>query len=183
MEKNNIKCFESIYDLLSTLFDDVQCTDSCKCQGDCNCTCHKNNTEESIEQDTPLNNVSVWSFTDEDFKDEEKLNQYVDYLEDLRETFESNDNSIFSLVKAFGFDYNQIIDELIEHAESVYDKSNPSPEEDCDNNPQTYTTQSLAENYVKQVLAPTFNGLVSERTQNSLIDSYKKFADWILEHN
>ena len=182
MEKNNTKCFESIYNLLSILFGDVQCTDSCKRSADCNCTCHCHNTDEQDEQDEqdePVNSVNVLSFTDEDFKDVEKLNEYIDYLEDLREMFESNSDSIFSLVKIFGFDYNQIIDELIEHAESVYDESHEEPEEE---NPKTYTTQLLAENYVKDVLAPTFNGIVSEKTQQSLIDSYKKFADWILEH-
>lgn len=179
MEKNNTKCFDSIYDLLSSLFGDVQCTDSCKCK------CHNHDTEEENKREKKTTDDIMLTFTDEDFKDEEKLNQYIDYLEDLRESFESNDNSIFSLAKVFGFDYNQVIDELIEHAEAVYDeaieKAIDEAEESEADEKQPYTTQELAETYVKQVLAPTFHGMVSEKTQQSLIDSYKKFADWIIE--
>lgn len=152
-------------------------------------TCCDEQNKEDEEETKPVTK-QVFEWTDDDFTSEEALREYCGQLDSLIDTFNKVD-SLFNVSKLFGFDFEEYVEQLKDHAFEVYDKyvEDNTPEsldEDDEPEQESNTTQSLAERYVNEVIKSKFADFgykFNEKTAKQLVSSYKEFADWVLKQN
>lgn len=174
-----------VEELFKSLFgDDVQFTTSCTEQDNEKCKCEHCTDE-------PKSTKRVFEWTDDDFTSEETVTEYCEQLDSLVSQFKKVD-SLFNVSKLFGFDFEEHVEELKEHAWDVYnayvEDNTPEPldEDEDKDEPESNLTQNLAERYVDTVIKAKFTGLnckLDNKTAEHLVTSYKDFADWILDQH
>lgn len=165
--KKNTTLYESMVNELFKMLDEVDSNDTKQSQdkcheachhGVCDCEhCHDENEDDTEDEYTP--NLEVLKYTDEDFKDYEKLENYVDELERLITEFENMSEIQQSIVNAlFGnTDITTYIEKLIDHAYEVY---------------------------VDEVFVPVYTkagGDITDKQVVAMKNQFKAFADWILK--
>lgn len=193
MKKTNN--FNNMVDELfkSFLGDDVQFTTSCTERDKENCHFDCEPCKDNDLKDKSTSTKQVFEWTDDDFTSEEAVVEYCNQLDTLVSKFKKVD-SWLNVSKLFGFDFVEYVEQLKDHAWSVYDEyvednTHESLDEDLEetDEPESNTTQNLAERYVNEVIKPTFYeglGLKLEgKTAENLVKSYKEFADWVLDQH
>lgn len=189
MKKTNN--FNSMVDELFKSFfgDNVQFTTSCSEQDKEKCKCEHCN----CDKEEPKSTKQVFEWTDDDFISEEAVVEYCEQLDSLVDQFQKVD-SWLNISKLFGFDFIEYVDQLKEQAWDVYDKyvednTPESLEEDVlveDDESESNTTQNLAERYVNEVIKAKFTDFgykLDDKTAERLVNSYKDFADWVLDQH
>lgn len=171
----------------SFLGDDVQFTTCCterdkeNCHFDCeHC------------KDEPVPTKQVFEWTDDDFTSEEAVVEYCEQLNSLLDKYNKVD-SWLNISKLFGFDFTEYVEQLKEQAWDVYNKyvednTSESLDEDLEetDEPESNTTQNLAERYVNEVIKTKFTDFGSkldDKIAERLVTSYKEFADWVLDQH
>lgn len=160
------------------------------------------NDEEDATNDEYEPNIEVLSYTDEDFKDREKLEKYVDELENLSSIIKNMSNNEVAILSLLYKNDNipAYIENLIEHAYYVYKTSieeKKRKEEENEQYEQRCTTEAkkceeqnklnikkLASRYVDEVFITTLNkgGITLPKSQISVLKtSFANFAEWILK--
>lgn len=172
----------------SFLGDDVQFTTCCVGQDKEKCKCDHCN----CDKEEPKSTKQVFEWTDDDFTSEEAVVEYCDQLDSLLEKYNKVD-SWLNVSKLFGFDFTKYVDKLKEQAWDVYneyveDNTPESPDEDLEetDEPESNTTQNLAERYVNEVIKAKFTDFgykLDDKTAEHLVKSYKEFADWVLDQH
>lgn len=179
--KKNTTLYESIVNELFKMLDEVDSKDTKQNHDKCDCEhCHDENDTE--DEYTP--NLEVLKYTDEDFKDKEKLEDYVDELERLITEFNSMPETQQTIVKILfnNTDVVAYIDDLIDHAYEVYDESVKESEDD--EKDFSSQTEELASRYVDEVFVPVYKktgGYVTDKQVIAMKNQFKKFANWILK--
>ena len=190
--KKNTTLYESMVNELFKMLDEVdsndikqskdKCHEACH-HGVCDCEhCHDENEDDTEDEYTP--NLEVLKYTDEDFKDYEKLENYVDELERLITEFENMSEIQQSIVNAlFGnTDITTYIEKLIDHAYEVYDESVKENKKNVDD--YSSQTEELASHYVDEVFVPVYTkagGDITDKQVVAMKNQFKAFADWILK--
>ena len=190
--KKNTTLYESMVNELFKMLDEVDSNDTKQSQdkchevchhGVCDCEhCHDENEDDTEDEYTP--NLEVLKYTDEDFKDYEKLENYVDELERLITEFENMSEIQQSIVNAlFGnTDITTYIEKLIDHAYEVYDESVKENKKNVDD--YSSQTEELASHYVDEVFVPVYTkagGDITDKQVVAMKNQFKAFADWILK--
>lgn len=190
--KKNTTLYESMVNELFKMLDEFDSNDTKQSQdkyheachhGVCDCEhCHDENEDDTEDEYTP--NLEVLKYTDEDFKDYEKLENYVDELERLITEFENMSEIQQSIVNAlFGnTDITTYIEKLIDHAYEVYDESVKENKKNVDD--YSSQTEELASHYVDEVFVPVYTkagGDITDKQVVAMKNQFKAFADWILK--
>lgn len=188
--KKNTTLYESMVNELFKMLDEVYSNDTKqsndKCHEDCHhgvCEhCHDENEDDTEDEYTP--NLEVLKYTDEDFKDKEKLEDYVDELERLITEFESMSETQQDIVKILfnNTDIVEYIDDLIDHAYEVYDESVKESEDD--EKDFSSQTEKLASRYVDEVFVPVYTkagGDITDKQVIAMKNQFNEFANWILK--
>lgn len=189
--KKNTTIFDSLIDEIFNALNEVKEPEQDKTCNDCDkCNCKhfhshdKDEPEEEEDNDESYNpNFEVISYTDEDFTDKEKLEDYVDELENLLNELDNMDEKeadIFSYFsKLSGKDIKSFIEEYIDHAYQVYNNSVKAKKDDSKS-----TTRQLASDYVDNVFVNNFEkmgGKLTDSQINAMKNQFTSFANWILE--
>ena len=189
--KKNTTIFDSLIDEIFNALNEVKEPEQDKTSNDCDkCNCkhfHSHDEDESEdeeENDESYNpNFEVMSYTDEDFTDKEKLEDYVDELENLLIELDNMDEKEAALFSCFskwsGMDIKSFIEERIDHAYQVYNDSVKAKEEDAKS-----MTRKLASDYVDNVFVDNFKkmgGKLTDSQINAMKNQFTSFANWILE--
>lgn len=202
----NTKEFNGISDLLNKVLDELLANESNKssneseceqtycCDDDdeyykCECCtgCDDNDDDDNCCEESESLNVynpdfSILSYTDEDFKDNDKLNHYIDEMNELRKQYINCSDSSKEVIKWLlgDVDIKKFINDKVQHAIECHNKSTKQ----CKNIKSENTTESLATKYVEEVFKPKYETYIekmSDKQLKSLKKSFKEFADWILE--
>ena len=194
MEKNTT-LFNSLIDEFFNMLNEADLEETKqskdKCKEDCHCEhCHDEKDDE-YTQYTP--NIKVLSYTDEDFKDKEKLEEYVDEIEKLMLVIENMSNDEMT---ALSFIYQndnipEYLEGRIDHAYDVYNTSVKEHEKQMRKDEESKKREEqnklginkLASRYVDEVFTPTLNkgGITLPKSQIiALKRSFGDFAKWIL---
>lgn len=205
MKKNNTttlfdNLLENFFDMFNefneTYFKETkQSKDKCHevCHhGVCDCEhCNDENKDDIVDKYKP--NFKVLRYTDEDFKDKKKLEDYIDELSNLAVVFESMPEVQQAIIKALfnNTDIVEYIDNLIDHAGYVYnasiiERNKQKCNEEAEKNQDTFSSQTkeLASRYVDEVFIPIINKSGSKMSKSqisSLKTSFTNFANWILK--
>lgn len=189
--KKNTTIFDSLIDEFFNALNEVNEPEQDKTCNDCDkCNCkhfHSHDEDESEEEednDESYNpNFEVMSYTDEDFTDKEKLEDYVDELENFLIKLDNMDEKEAALFSYFskwsGMDIKSFIEERIEHAYKVYNDSVKAKKED-----DKSMTRKLASDYVDNVFVANFEkmgGKLTDSQINAMKNQFTSFANWILE--
>ena len=189
--KKNTTIFDSLIDEIFNALNEVKEPEQDKTCNDCDkCNCKhfhshdKDEPEEEEDNDESYNpNFKVMSYTDEDFTDKEKLEDYVDQLENLLielNNMDEKEADIFSYFsKLSGKDIKSFIEEYIDHAYQVYNNSVKAKKDD-----DKSTTRQLASDYVDNVCVNNFEkmgGKLTDSQINAMKNQFTSFANWILE--
>ena len=189
--KKNTTIFDSLIDEIFNALNEVKEPEQDKTCNDCDkCNCkhfHSHDEDESKEEeenDESYNpNFEVMSYTDEDFTDKEKLEDYVDELENFLIKLDNMDEKEAALFSYFskwsGVDIKSFIEERIDHAYQVYNDSVKAKEEDVKS-----MTRKLASDYVDNVFVDNFEkmgGKLTDSQINAMKNQFTSFANWILE--
>lgn len=171
-----------------------KCAESCHCE-DCHFydKCDENDEEE--EEDDEYNpNLEVLSYTDEDFKDTEKLEEYVNELENLLLTFEHMSVNEVALLSLLFKNDNipEYIEKLIDHAYDVNhaairereeEEKRKKEEANKHEEQNKFGVNKLASRYVDEVFVPILRkaGANIPKSQiTALKTSFTDFGKWIL---
>lgn len=189
--KKNTTIFDSLIDEIFNALNEVNEPEQDKTCNDCDkCNCKhfhshdEDESEEEEENDESYNpNFEVMSYTDKDFTDKEKLEDYVDELENLLIELDNMDEKEAALFSYFskwsGIDIKSFIEERIDHAYQVYNDSVKAKEEDAKS-----MTRKLASDYVDNVFVANFEkmgGKLTDSQINAMKNQFTSFANWILE--
>ena len=189
--KKNTTIFDSLIDEIFNALNEVNEPTQDKTCNDCDkCNCKhfhshdEDESEEEEENDESYNpNFEVMSYTDEDFTDKEKLEDYVDELENLLIELDNMDEKEAALFSYFskwsGMDIKSFIEERIDHAYQVYNDSVKAKKEDA-----KLMTRKLASDYVDNVFVDNFEkmgGKLTDSQINTMKNQFTSFANWILE--
>ena len=189
--KKNTTIFDSLIDEIFNALNEVNESTQDKTCNDCDkCNCKhfhshdEDESEEEEENDESYNpNFEVMSYTDEDFTDKEKLEDYVDELENFLielDNMDEKEAAIFSCFSKWsGMDIKSFIEERIDHAYQVYNDSVKAKEEDA-----KLMTRKLASDYVDNVFVDNFEkmgGKLTDSQINTMKNQFTSFANWILE--
>ena len=189
--KKNTTIFDSLIDEIFNALNEVNeptQDKTCNDRDKCNCkhfhSHDEDESEEEEENDESYNpNFEVMSYTDEDFTDKEKLEDYVDELENFLIKLDNMDEKEAALFSYFskwsGMDIKNFIEERIEHAYQVYNDSVKAKEEDA-----KLMTRKLASDYVDNVFVDNFKkmgGQLTDSQINTMKNQFTSFANWILE--
>lgn len=189
--KKNTTIFDSLIDEIFNALNEVKESEQDKIYNDCDkCNCkHFHSHDEDEPEDEEDNdesynpNFEVMSYTDEDFTDKEKLEDYVDELENLLIKLDNMDEKEAALFSYFSkwsdIDIKSFIEERIDHAYQVYNDSVKAKEEDAKS-----MTRKLASDYVDNVFVANFEkmgGKLTDSQINAMKNQFTSFANWILE--
>lgn len=189
--KKNTTIFDSLIDEIFNALNEVNEPVQDKTCNDCDkCNCKHFNShdedesEEEEDNDESYNpNFEVMSYTDEDFTDKEKLEDYVDELENFLIKLDNMDEKEAALFSYFSkwsdIDIKSFIEERIDHAYQVYNDSVKAKEEDAKS-----MTRKLASDYVDNVFVDNFEkmgGKLTDSQINAMKNQFTSFANWILE--
>ena len=189
--KKNTTIFDSLIDEIFNALNEVNEPVQDKTCNDCDkCNCKhfhshdEDESEEEEENDKSYNpNFEVMSYTDEDFTDKEKLEDYVDELENFLIKLDNMDEKEAALFSYFSklsdIDIKSFIEERIDHAYQVYNDSVKAKEEDAKS-----MTRKLASDYVDNVFVANFKkmgGKLTDSQINAMKNQFTSFANWILE--
>lgn len=189
--KNNTTIFDSLIDEIFNALNEVNepeqdktCNDCDKCNSKHFHSHDEDDTKEEEDNDESYNpNFKVMSYTDKDFTDKEKLEDYVDELENLLielNNMDEKEADIFSYFsKLSGKDIKSFIEESIDHAYQVYNNSVKAKKDDSKS-----TTRKLASDYVDNVFVANFKkmgGKLTDSQINAMKNQFTSFANWILE--
>lgn len=189
--KKNTTIFDSLIDEIFNALNEVKEPEQDKTCNDCDkCNCKhfhshdEDEPEEEEDNDESYNpNFEVMSYTDEDFTDKEKLEDYVDELENFLIKLDNMDEKEAALFSYFSkwsdIDIKSFIEERIDHAYQVYNDSVKAKEEDAKS-----MTRSLASDYVDNVFVANFEkmgGKLTDSQINAMKNQFTSFANWILE--
>lgn len=196
--KKNTTLYESMVNELFKMLDEVNSNDTKQSKDKCHEACHhgvcdcEHYHDENEDDYEP--NFEVLAYTDEDFKDTKKVEDYVDELSKLVVAFESMPETQQAIVKIIfnNIDVVYYINDLIEHAYYVHDVSIMEREEQKrkeesekkQNASFSSQTKELAARYVDEVFVKTFNknGITVPKSQiSALKTSFTDFANWILK--
>lgn len=178
--------------------------DRCKCKC-CNCKDEEEENEEEEEGDvkekfTVADKNRVMNYTDEDFKDNEKLNDFLNVTDGIIEEY----NELPSYAKSFinlttGYDLPKKISQWQDDAVEVnlnerrrqsslrlqQEAKETALKDIEEEKKQSKTkTRELAEKYVDTVVTELYNksfGNLSDRARENMITGYENFANWILK--
>lgn len=181
--KKNTTLYESIVNELFKMLDEVYSNDTKQSNDKCDCKhCHDENEDDTEDKYTP--NFEVLEYTDEDFKDKEKLEDYVDELERLITEFKSMSETQQDIVKILfnNTDIVEYIDDLIDHAYEVYDESVKENKKNVDD--FSSQTEKLASRYVDEIFVPVYTkagGDITDKQVIAMKNQFKEFANWILK--
>ena len=177
------------FDLNKTKQSKDKCHEICDCE---HCHCHNDEKDEEDNEFTP--NFEVLSYTDEDFKDKEKLEDYVDELENLLETYENLSETEETILSFLCQNHNisEHIENLIDHAYDIYNASVKEKEEQKRKDEEAKKKQDvsssqikeLVRRYIDDVVAKTLNigGITLSKSKRTALEtSYTDFANWILK--
>ena len=189
--KKNTTIFDSLIDEIFNVLNEVKEPEQDKTCNDCDkCNCKhfhshdEDEPEEEEDNDESYNpNFEVMSYTDEDFTDKEKLEDYVDELENFLIKLDNMDEKEAALFSYFSkwsdIDIKSFIEERIDHAYQVYNNSVKAKEEDAKS-----MTRKLASDYVDNVFVANFEkmgGKLTDSQINAMKNQFTSFANWILE--
>ena len=189
--KKNTTIFDSLIDEFFNVLNEVKEPEQDKTCNDCDkCNCKhfhshdEDEPEEEEDNDESYNpNFEVMSYTDEDFTDKEKLEDYVDELENFLIKLDNMDEKEAALFSYFSkwsdIDIKSFIEERIDHAYQVYNNSVKAKEKDAKS-----MTRKLASDYVDNVFVANFEkmgGKLTDSQINAMKNQFTSFANWILE--
>lgn len=209
--KKNTTIFDSLIDELFNMLNEVESNKQDKELDDerldcehCKCHCHNEaedeedtddnklldklfdgvGNEEDREEETYTPNFDVLSYTDEDFKDKEKLEEYVDELENLLLSLENMDEDEAAIMnyvaKCADIDVVSHIEGCIDHAYKVYNDSVKAKQKAQSTR---LKTSELASRYVDEVFAKNFHKMGGKLTSaqiSAMKNQFTAFADWVL---
>ena len=189
--KKNTTFFESLIDEIFNALNEIKEPEQDKTCNDCDkCNCKhfhshdEDESEEEEENDESYNpNFEFMSYTDEDFTDKEKLEDYVDELENFLiklDNMDEKESALFSYFSKWSvIDIKSFIEERIDHAYQVYNDSVKAKEEDAKS-----MTRKLASDYVDNVFVDNFEkmgGKLTDSQINTMKNQFTSFANWILK--
>ena len=187
--KKNTTIFDSLIDEIFNVLNEVKEPEQDKTCNDCdkcNCKHFHSHDEDEPEEDNDESynpNFEVMSYTDEDFTDKEKLEDYVDELENFLIKLDNMDEKEAALFSYFSkwsdIDIKSFIEERIDHAYQVYNNSVKAKEKDAKS-----MTRKLASDYVDNVFVANFEkmgGKLTDSQINAMKNQFTSFANWILE--
>lgn len=174
--------------------------DRCKC---CNCKDEEEEEGDVKEKFTVADKNRVMNYTDEDFKDNEKLNDFLNVTDGIIEEY----NELPSYAKSFinlttGYDLPKKISQWQDDAVEVnlnerrrqsslrlqQEAKETALKDIADENEKQQKaktkTRELAEKYVDTVVTGLYNksfGNLSDRARENMITGYENFANWILK--
>lgn len=176
-------------------------TDACKCE--CNKSCkHCNEDKENKEFDmkmrfTVADKNRVLNYTDEDFKDDEKLNDFLNVTDSIIEEYDKLPSYVQSLINlTVGYDVSEKLTQLQDSAVAVNMAENRRLRQEAkeaalkdiaeeNKVKQSNTrTRDLAEEYVDTVVAAGYDksdNPISIKLRDDIVGAYEDFANWILK--
>lgn len=193
--KKNTTIFDSLIDEFFNVLNEVKEPEQDKTCNDCdkcNCKHFHSHDEDEPEKDNDESynpNFEVMSYTDEDFTDKEKLEDYVDELENFLiklDNMDEKEAAIFSYFSKWSdIDIKSFIEERIDHAYQVYNDSIKEHEE-TKNKQDTSSSQikELVNRYIDEVVLKTLSigGITLPKSKRTALEiSYTDFANWILK--
>lgn len=195
--KKNTTLYESMVNELFKMLDEVNSNDTKQSKDKCHEACHHGVCDcehcHDENEDNYEPNFEVLEYTDEDFKDTKKVEDYVNELSKLAVAFESMPETQQAIVKIL-FNNTDVVDyinDLIEHAYYVHDVSimeraeqKRKEEAEKKQNASSSQIKELVRRYIDEEVVKTLSigGITLPKSKRTALEtSYTDFANWILK--
>lgn len=186
-------------DLFNELFGIEKNADECKCDYKKACKCRDEDKEaENADANTKFTIADrnrILKYTGEDFKDDGKLNEFLDVTDSIIEEFDSLPSYVKSLINlTLGYAFSEKVAKCQDDAVAVNvaeknslrqkAKENTLRDTVTENKQAKTKTRELSEKYVDTVVTELYNksnSVLSDKERKNIIDVYDDFANWILK--